>query len=172
MSSLSASFQSSLQSSSSQQVASSSVRSTKISSRTVRSSEDDSSSRLAIGGDSDYESRYGLGGGSSLAEYDREAFRGDAESGEKSRSQRLKDIMAEAESDMDAMLARSKDARNAAEAAGDLGGRGSRNGMDDDDINLPGRRNLGQEDPEPKNEMERRINLRSKALQRQLPRYV
>jgi len=42
-----------------------------------------------------------------------------------------------------------------------------------DDIVLPGRNSsLGQDDPEPKSEMERRINLRSKALQRGLPKYV
>jgi hypothetical protein len=42
-----------------------------------------------------------------------------------------------------------------------------------DDVSLPGRNSsLGQDDFEPKNEMERRINLRSKALQRGLPKYV
>jgi len=161
------------QQASSQQV-SSSVQRTKISSRSVRSSEVDSSSRLALGAESDYEVGR-LGGPSPLcglqglsAGYEGDAFRPDPEEGGKSRSQRLKDIMADAESEMDAMLARSKEARNAAEAAGS--GHASNAG---DDICLPGRNSsLGQEDPEPKSDMERRINLRSKALQRGLPKYV
>jgi hypothetical protein len=159
----------------------------------VRSSEVDSSSRLAL--DSEYEGdsrlavggdRSGFGIGGAMQGYDATAFRGDPEDGGKSRSQRLKEIMADAESEMDSMLSRSRDARNAAgglrfadyegdyssqpgqEAAGS--GHASNAG---DDLSLPGRNSaLGQDDPEPKNDMERRINLRSKALQRQLPKYV
>jgi len=221
------------QQSSSQQV-SSSVQKTSISSRRVR--EVDSSSRLALGSESDYEagSRLALGGatssfgiGGAMAGYEGDAFRADPEEGPggKSRSQRLKDIMADAESEMDAMLTRSRDARNAAERRLDdckyqdpmyhegeedyiepqhysnglsaeveeypehnhAGARfadddynfhgqdaaGSGHSNAGDDIVLPGRNSsLGQDDPEPKSEMERRINLRSKALQRGLPKYV
>jgi len=157
---------------SSQQV-SSSVQKTSISSRRVRQTEVGSSSQLAMGSESDYalggqSPAFGLSG--AIAGYEGDSFRPDPEEGPggKSRSQRLKDIMADAESEMDAMLTRSKDARNAADAAGS--GHQSNAG---DDISLPGRNSsLGQEDFEPKSEMERRINLRSKALQRGLPKYV
>lgn len=155
---------------SSQQV-SSSVQKTSISSRRVRQTEVGSSSQLAMGSESDYalggqSPAFGLSG--AIAGYEGDSFRPDPEEGGKSRSQRLKDIMADAESEMDAMLARSKEARNAADAAGS--GHASNAG---DDISLPGRNSaLGQEDPAPKSEMERRINLRSKALQRGLPKYV
>lgn len=78
----------------------------------------DCSSRLALGGESECESRLGdssrFGIGGAMQGYGADDFRADPEEGGKSRSQRLKDIMADAESEMDSMLARSRDARNAA----------------------------------------------------------
>jgi len=113
-------------------------------------------------------------GGSNRLAFDGEdattAFLNDIDAQSKSRAQRLKEIMAEAETDMDSMLARSKDARNAVDALPVAPAAGSHAGSEDIDVNLPERKKFGQEDPEPKSEMEKRINLRSKALQRGLPK--